>query len=51
MTLEAAWAQVLADPAFKFGYRGVLTDEARRYIIGLYERATGRMLLEPHQTA
>ena len=47
--VETAFRQVLADKSFKFGTRlkGVVTDETKRFIIELYERATGKSLLEP----
>lgn len=45
--LEVAFRQVLADRSFKFGTRadGELTDDAKRFIIELYERATRKTLL------
>jgi HTH-type transcriptional regulator, competence development regulator len=45
--VEIAFRQVLADPSFKFGtrFKGALDDEGKRFVIELYERATGKRLL------
>jgi len=45
--IDTAYAQVLADRSFKFGTRvkGAVNDETKRFIIELYERATGKSLL------
>ena len=45
--VEIAYEQVLADRSFQFGTRfpGELNDDAKRIIIELYERATGKKLL------
>ncbi len=46
--VDLAFRQVLADSSFKFGTRfpdSKLDDDAKRFIIELYERATGKMLL------
>jgi transcriptional regulator with XRE-family HTH domain len=52
--LDVAFAQVLADPRFRFGTRlpGELTPEVKRVIVELYEQATGKRLLgaSPDQT-
>lgn len=46
--VDVAFRQVLADPEFQFGtsFPGDLDDAARRMIIKLYERATGKQLLK-----
>ena len=45
--VEVAYQQVLADPTFKFGTRASDVDEnAKRFIIELYEKATGKRLLQ-----
>jgi transcriptional regulator with XRE-family HTH domain len=45
--VEIAFRQVLADSSFKFGtrFKGELDDEGKRFVIELYERATGKRLL------
>jgi transcriptional regulator with XRE-family HTH domain len=51
--IDRAYAQVLADPLYKFGTRmpGELTDDAKRLFIQLYEEATHKKLLEEDETA
>lgn len=46
--IDVAFRQVLADKTFKFGTRvkGDLDDGAKRVIVELYERATGKSLLK-----
>lgn len=46
--IDRAFAQVLADPLYKFGTRmqGELTDDAKRLFIQLYEEASGKKLLD-----
>jgi transcriptional regulator with XRE-family HTH domain len=46
--LDRAFAQVLADPMYKFGtrMRGPLSDDAKRLFIELYEKATDKKLLD-----
>lgn len=46
--VDVAYKQVLADPSFKFGTRmkGEPDEAAKRIIIELYERATGKKLLD-----
>jgi transcriptional regulator with XRE-family HTH domain len=45
--IDVAFEQVLADRTFQFGTRapGELNQDAKRIIIELYERATGKTLL------
>ena len=45
--VERAFAYVLADPRFRFGtrLRGELTPKARRFIVEMYEKLTGKKLL------
>jgi transcriptional regulator with XRE-family HTH domain len=45
--VDVAYEQVLADRTFQFGTRapGELNQDAKRIIIELYERATGKKLL------
>lgn len=45
--VDVAFRQVLADPTFHFGTRfdGEPDDAVKRFIIELYERATGKRLL------
>lgn len=45
--VDRAFAYVLADPRFRFGtrVRGELTIEARRFIVQMYEKLTGKRLL------
>ena len=46
--VDIAYRQVTADPTFHSGTRvqGELDDAAKRFIIELYERATGKKLLD-----
>jgi transcriptional regulator with XRE-family HTH domain len=46
-SIEVAFRQVLSDPEFQFGtgFPGDLDEAAKRTIIRLYERATGKTLL------
>jgi transcriptional regulator with XRE-family HTH domain len=46
--LEWAWGIVRQDPSFRYGTRlrsTKLTSEVKRFIVEMYERATGRKLL------
>lgn len=45
--LERAYQFVITDPKYKFGTRlpGELTPEVKRFIVEMYEKATGRKLL------
>jgi hypothetical protein len=45
--VDVAFQQVLADRTFKFGtrFKGELSQEAKRVMIALYERATDKKLL------
>lgn len=45
--IDVAYEQVLADRSFQFGTRfpGELNDDAKRIIVELYEKATGKKLL------
>jgi transcriptional regulator with XRE-family HTH domain len=49
--LDVAFRQVLADPTFQFGtrFQGDLDSEAKRFVIELYQRATGKKLLVDDQ--
>lgn len=49
--VDIAFQQVIADSNFQFGtrFRGDLDDQAKRAIIELYERATGKKLLNDNQ--
>ena len=51
--VDVAFDQVLADRTFQFGTRapGDLNQDAKRIIIDLYERATGKTLLPPEPGA
>ena len=46
--VERAYQYVLADPKFRVGTRpsGPLSLEAKRFIVEMYERFTGKRLLE-----
>lgn len=47
--IETAYQHVTNDPKYKFGTRlkgGQLTLEVKRFIVEMYEKATGRKLLE-----
>ncbi len=47
--LETAYQHVTSDPNYKFGTRlkpGQLTPEVKRFVVEMYEKATGRNLLE-----
>lgn len=46
--VERAYQFVLTDPRFRIGTRprGELTTEAKRFIVEMYEKLTGRRLLE-----
>ena len=46
--VERAYRFVLADPVFRFGTRprGSLTTEAKRFIVEIYERFSGKRLLD-----
>ncbi len=48
LNVERAFQYVIADPAFRVGTRpdGPLTVNAKRFIVEMYERFTGRRLLE-----
>ena len=48
LQIERAFQYVLADPEFRFGTRpsGPLSLEAKRFIVEMYERFTGKNLLE-----
>ena len=48
MDVERAYQYVLADPKFRVGTRpsGPLSLEAKRFIVEMYERFTGKRLLE-----
>ena len=48
LDVERAYQYVLADPRFRVGTRpqGPLTTEAKRFIVEMYERFTGKQLLE-----
>ena len=48
LDVERAYQYVLADPRFRVGARpqGPLTTEAKRFIVEMYERFTGKQLLE-----
>ena len=46
--MERAYRYVLADPQFRVGTRpdGPLSINAKRFIVEMYERFTGKRLLE-----
>ena len=46
--VERAYQYVLADPKFRVGTRpsGPLSLEAKRFIVEMYERFTGKRMLE-----
>lgn len=46
--VERAYQYLLTDPRFRFGTRprGILDLEAKRFIVEMYERLTGKRLLE-----
>lgn len=46
--VERAYRFVLADPVFRFGTRprGALTTESKRFIVEMYERFSGKLLLD-----
>ena len=48
LEVERAFQYVLADPRFRFGTRleGPLSLEAKRFIVQMYDRFTGKRLLE-----
>ena len=48
LEIERAFQYVLADPEFRFGTRptGPLSLEAKRFIVEMYERFTGKNLLQ-----
>ena len=48
LEVERAYQYVLADPRFRFGARpsGPLSLDAKRFIVEMYERFTGKRLLE-----
>ena len=48
LDVERAFQFVLADPRFRFGARpqGPLTTEAKRFIVEMYERFSGKRLLD-----
>ena len=48
LEVERAYRYVLADPAFRVGTRpdGPLSMSAKRFIVEMYERFTGKRLLE-----
>ena len=48
LQIERAYQYVLADPEFRFGTKpsGPLSLEAKRFIVEMYERFTGKNLLE-----
>ena len=48
LEVERAFQYVLADPKFRFGARleGPLSLEAKRFIVQMYDRFTGKRLLE-----
>ena len=48
LEVERAYQYVLADPAFRVGTRpdGPLSMNAKRFIVEMYERFTGKRLLE-----
>ena len=48
LEIERAFQYVLADPEFRFGTRpsGPLSLEAKRFIVEMYERFTGKTLLQ-----
>lgn len=47
--IETAYRHVISDPTYRFGTRlkgGQLNREVKRFIVEVYEKATGRKLLE-----
>lgn len=49
MTIDEAYQVVLHDPAYKFGanVHGPMTQEIKRFIVQMYEKAMGKKLLLP----
>lgn len=48
LEIERAYQYVLSDPRFRMGTRpsGPLSEEAKRFIVEMYERFTGKRLLD-----
>ena len=48
LEVERAYQYVLSDPRFRMGTRpsGPLSEEAKRFIVEMYERFTGKRLLD-----
>ena len=50
--MEAAYNHVISDPTFQYGTRlkgSQVTVEVKRFIVEMYEKTTGRKLLEEQQ--